>query len=239
MSTEEDIAKLRRLSNICSGTLSCMLKEIVSLIPSVVAWIPVTTSGSAVCRYGPRGIRQYEVRYQVGDLGNLVHEITHVAVNEAYGLDFINYTNVTAKDVPARKLDHLGRCTNEAERQTKQMDHGKNGEVMATLTTLRQWAEASLELTATQRSEISNKLLYGMMNPQKESDTVMNQVLVWLFEWGYPVKGFTTKKPVVNALYEELSKEVKKAHENRQTAKIMTLVRISARLRRRAMGYED
>jgi hypothetical protein len=237
MSVDQDVAKLRQLSQIVAEPLRSVLNEIIPLLPSVVLWIPVDTSGSAVCRYRPNNVRQYEVRYQIGDIGNLVHEMTHVAVNEAYGLDFVNYPNWHGLNVPARRLDAEGRCINEADRQTRQMSNAMNEQVGATLASLKGWAEASKELSDNQRMEVTNKLVYGMMNPQKESDTVMNQILVWLFEWGFPISGNHAQKPVVNAFHEELCKAVKSAYQARQDGKPMRFMRETALARRNAMGY--
>ncbi|SFC12771.1 hypothetical protein [Pseudoalteromonas denitrificans] len=225
MSVAQDLAKLRQLSNVVNGPLRLVLVEVLELTPLVIDWINVNTSGSAVCRYQANNIRKYEVRYQFGNLGNLVHELTHVGINESYGLDFINYPNWSALNVPERSLDAIGRCLNEAERQTKQMNHAMNDNKINILTRIKAWSDAATELTPEQKYEISNKLVYGMMNPQKESDTVLNQVLVWLFEWGFPMIGHHSKKPVVNALYEELSAVVKNAYLERQKGKIQHLMR--------------
>jgi len=238
MSVAQDLAKLHRLSNIVNGPLRLILKEVLALTPSVVDWINVQTSGSAVCRYKPNNIRQYEVRYQIGNLGNLVHELTHVAINESYGLDFINYPNWSALNLPERDLDTLGRCKNEDIRQTKQMNHAMNSAKTDILMRIKAWSDASTELSQEQKKEISDKLVYGMINPQKESITVLNQILVWLFEWGFPIVGHHKNKPIVNALYEELSLVVKNAYLERQKGKTHFLLRQTAQSRSLAMGYE-
>ncbi len=239
MTAATDLAKLNQLKNILApGTLKNVLLEILPLANQVVSWVNVATSGSAVCRYNTvTGIRQYEVRYQFGDLANLVHEMTHVAVNESYGLDFINYPNRNASNVPARQYDALGRCTNEALRQAKQMDHNKNAANIQILQGLQAWANAANELTLTQKSQITSKLGYGMINPQTECDTVLNQILVWLFDWGFPITGHSIKKPIVNALYEEIEKAAAKVYEQRQAGKIHRVMSDGAAARRVAMGY--
>ncbi|TMO57389.1 hypothetical protein CWC18_18740 [Pseudoalteromonas aurantia] len=93
MNVEQDLAKLHRLNSMVNGPLKLVINEVLAVTPLVIDWINVQTSGSAVCRYKPDNVRQYEVRYQFGNIGNLVHELTHVAVNESYNLDFINYPN--------------------------------------------------------------------------------------------------------------------------------------------------
>lgn len=47
---------------------------------------------------------------------------------------------------------------------------------------IKGWTDASTELSSAKKSDISNKLIYGMITPHKEADTVLNQILVWLFE---------------------------------------------------------
>ncbi|VAW67752.1 hypothetical protein MNBD_GAMMA08-1766 [hydrothermal vent metagenome] len=239
MAAADDLAKLARLRMVLSNcALKDVLAEIAPLANQVVSWIPVNTSGSAVCRYNAaNGSRQYEVRYQVGDLGNLVHELTHVSVNESYDLDFINYPNTMAQNVPDRIYDGLGRCTNEGLRQTKQMNHAMNAQVGAMLKNINSWAVAANELSASQKKQITTKLLYGMMNPQKECDTVLNQILVWMYEWGYPMRGHMVRKPVVNALYEELEKAAAKLYKQRAAGRVHRAMVEGAHARRRAMGY--
>lgn len=224
MNVEQDLAKLRRLNSMVSGPLKFVINEVLEFTPLVVDWVNVQTSGSAVCRYKTTNVRQYEVRYQFGNIGNLVHELTHIAVNESYNLDFINYPNRASAVLPDRELDILGRCKNEDERQTKQMSQSMNAAKSEILMRIKGWVDASTELSQAQKSDISNKLIYGMINPHKESDTVLNQVLVWLFEWGFPVTGQYVNKPVVNALYEELSTVVKDAHLERTRSKMRNLI---------------
>jgi len=214
---EGDIAKLTRLSTALSaGPLRTTLQQVLPLASKVTKWAAVPTSGFVVCRYAPdTGLPQsYEVTAQTGNLGNLVHELTHVAVNEAYHQDFVNYPNNGAINVPDRTYDELGRCTNEFERQTKFMNDALNQKCAAKLTEFKIWANAC-ELPLDKKSAVTSKLDYGLQWPHKEYDTVINQILVWLFEWGYPIRGPFKKKPVVNALWEEVEKAVAQANQSR------------------------
>lgn len=203
-----------------NSALGLVLREVLGVSAKVTTWTEVPTSGSAACRYDPvsRRPQSYEVRYQRGNVGNIVHELIHVAVNEAYGLDFINYPNPNpARTPPRRQFDAMGRCTNEEARQGSLMSNGENTAVDAKLRSLSTWASASAELTMERRNEIVAKLSYGLMWPHKEYDTVITQVLVWLHEWGYPIAGAPAHaKPVVNALYEEVEKAVLAAYRRRQ-----------------------
>ncbi|MBT5019907.1 MAG: hypothetical protein HON04_14320 [Planctomicrobium sp.] len=225
MAHTDDIQKMDRISIVAKlGTpLKLILQEVSALTSKVDVWTIVPTSGSAVCKYhvGTGKPNKYEVRYQQGNIGNLVHELIHVAVNEAYEQDFVNYPNPTAKTSPKMKdrtYDAAGHCTNEFDRQTAFMNAGENGKIADSLTELTRWANTSTELTLQQRSDITAKFNYGMQWPMKEYDTVITQVLVWLHEWGYPrLVPDTDKKPIVNGFFEELEKAVKAAYDRRKT----------------------
>jgi hypothetical protein len=54
-----------------SETLNLVLEEVIqNAAPKVVMWETVPTSGSAVCRYDDfHGPREYDVKYQEGDVG--------------------------------------------------------------------------------------------------------------------------------------------------------------------------
>lgn len=214
-----DVAKMNRMMTIArnGSPLKQVLTEVSLIVPRVVSWTIVPTSGSAVCRYNAAtgAVVGYEIRYQQGNIGNLVHELIHAAVNEAYGHDFVNYPNAAAA-APARTYDGVGRCTNEFARQTAFMTAAGNARVSGKLQALSSWANAATELTVQQRADITAKFNYGMQWPMKEYDTVITQVLVWLHEWGYPtLLGPGGRKPIVNALYEEVEKAVAEAYRMR------------------------
>lgn len=230
-----DLMKLKRFESVTKpGTvLKKVLQEVNALIPKVSAWNLVPGGGSAVCRYDVNtGLpASYTVNYQQGNMGNLVHELIHVAVNESYGQDFVNFYNPGAAPA-ARRYDVNGYCLNEFDRQTAYMG-GAGGnsiaKIGASLQGLSAWANASTELKSSQRTDIVTKLGYGQQWPHKEYDTVITQVLVWLTEWGYPIAGATRGKPVVNALYEEVEKAVGRAYADRQSAQqLIAAARLAA-----------
>ena len=212
-----DLAKMTRLGSVISSIgLNAVLEEVNSVIPKVTKWTQVPTSVSAGCFYAPTGDRTYEVRYQFGDMGNLVHELTHIAVNEAYGLDFINYPNEGATNVPPRQLIAGGICVNEAARQDALRIPAKELQLSAELLGLSTWVNMS-DLSDIQKKQINDKLTYGATWASKENDTVLNQILVWLFEWGLPRKiGKGERKPIVNALYEEVERAALRAYRSRR-----------------------
>lgn len=248
--THTDIASYSRLAKPGSP-LRAVLLEVMALQPKVATWITQPTSGSAICKYDrATGIAcDYTVRYQNQNVGNLVHELIHVAVNESYGRDFINFSVPDATVVPARVYTDSGYCSNEFERQTACFNAGMASvnRISGTLQQLISWANAAKELTEQQRTDIVSKLNYGLQTPHKEYDTVITQVLVWLFEWGYPtiMQPGDNRKPVVNALYEEVEKAVHAAYQARQAAKVLLdAARLkehlekAMKLRRKQMGMD-
>ena len=250
--THTDVAAYSRLAKPGSP-LRMVLLEVMALQPKVGTWITQATSGSAICQYdrATGEASAYTVRYQNQNVGNLVHEMIHVAVNESYGLDFINFAIPADSELPERVYTDSGYCSNEAERQTAAMKAGTASmtRIEGTLMRLIGWANASKELTEQQRTTVVEKLTYGTLTPHKEYDTVITQVLVWLFEWGYPTVlasgPMQGPKPVVNALYEEVEKAVLAAYQARKAARVLLeaarvkeVLRKAMALRRKQMGMD-
>jgi len=215
---DADLAKLNRLATVAkpNTALKLILTEVIDAAKKVGVWTNVTTSGSAVARYDAKtgAIRSYDVRYQFGDAGNLVHELTHVAVNESFKQDFVNYRNASASP-PAPEYDDEGRRKNEQLRQAKWMSTASNQQMSTELTTLLGLATGS-GLPPLQSTKVADKLRYGMINPHTEHDTVINQILVWMFEWGYPAlvaPGSTA--PGANNFYNALDRAVLAAYQRR------------------------
>jgi hypothetical protein len=217
--SQADLDKLARLSAVAkpNGALRLILLEAVDASKKVGQWTNVATSGSAVARYDPKtGVaRSYDVRYQFGDVGNLVHELTHVAVNEAYKQDFVNYRNAAANP-PAPEYDAEGRRKNEQLRQAKWMNDGSNQLMIGELAMLLGLATGS-GMQPSQVSKVTEKLRYGQMNPHIEHDTVINQILVWMFEWGYPaVVAPGSRAPAANQFYDAVEKAALAAYQRRR-----------------------
>ncbi|HTT11269.1 MAG TPA: hypothetical protein VMG60_10305 [Burkholderiaceae bacterium] len=216
--SDADLAKLNRLATVAkpNSALKMILNEAIDAARKVGVWANVTTSGSAVARYDPKtgNARSYDVRYQFGDAGNLVHELTHVAVNESFKQDFVNYRNPSAAP-PASEYDGEGRRKNEQLRQAKWMNDGSNQQMLADLTSLLGLATGA-GLPPLQANKVTEKLRYGMMNPHTEHDTVINQILIWMFEWGYPaLVAPGSRAPVANNFYNALEKSVLAAYQRR------------------------
>jgi hypothetical protein len=214
-----DLAKLNRLATVAkpNSALKMIVTETIDAAKKVGLWANVTTSGSAVARYDPKSgaIHSYDVRYQFGDAGNLVHELTHVAVNESFKQDFVNYRNASAAP-PAPDYDGEGRRKNEQLRQAKWMSDALNQQMLTELTTLLGLATGA-GLPPLQATKVTEKLRYGMMNPHTEHDTVINQILIWMFEWGFPaVVAPGSRAPGANNFYTALEKAALAAHQRRR-----------------------
>ncbi|MCL2385505.1 MAG: hypothetical protein FWC84_06730 [Alphaproteobacteria bacterium] len=164
-----------------------LLDEVLPAADLVDHYCNVLTSGNAVCLYKEPTARRYKVHYQFGNLGNLVHELTHISVNEAYELDFINYpvpVEDLPKDLPERDIDEAtGFCKNEEARQGKiQRDADWPSTLSEELKILKAKAEAASFSDSKLKQEIVTKLDYGIQWPHREFDTVINQIMVWLCE---------------------------------------------------------
>jgi hypothetical protein len=211
------VNKLQRLSNVVSSVpLRNVLRELSPLVPLVADSANIPGGGWAI-RLVTQG-HTYQVRHQFGNVGNLIHELTHIAVNEAYGMDFVNFhIDNLPVDLPAYGgAMPDGYSTIEAARQTwlKRATSAQSLRNETKCAELIAWAQAS-ELKTEAKTKIVSQLTYGSRAPHLEHDTVMNQVLFWLFDMGYPVRGFS-KKPIGNALFEEVEKEVDRCYRLRQ-----------------------
>jgi hypothetical protein len=192
-------------------TMRAIYAEVNMLVPLVTEWVKVPTSGSAVCVYANGGAtRTYKVKSQWTNVGNLVHELTHIAVNEAFGRDFINYRNVRLGNVPDRVYTASGFAANEADRQMKFMKEEENVKIQAIISKLKTMARVSPKkggMQAEATTDVQSKLDYAFGMPQTEFHTCINQILVWLTEWGYPSIGHKKgKEPAANLFYYEIEK---------------------------------
>ena len=213
----KELQKLKQLSTFINpnNPLKPVLEQLKQMVHMVTKWEYVSTSGSAVCRY--LGGRTYEIRYQEGNLGNLVHELIHVAVNEAYDQDVINYPTNRTIDVPDRVINANGYCTNEERRQIAFMDRDWINRLSVNLSNLIDLVTHS-EIASTEKKLIIEKLKYGMMNPHKEYDTVITQILVWLVQLGYPIITLpktSSKTYQANIFYDRLEFYVREAYNLR------------------------
>ena len=219
MTLQADSAQLRNVAAGARMPLRQIIQEVLAVVPRVRAF--TNNPGHKYCTvYYDQVTKQpthYTINYEDGDLGNLVHELTHVRCNEVYALDSLNYVspNRNATDLPDRVLLADGRCQNEQERHHKLRDPAKDVLLATQAQQISAWANAANELSAEQKQKIVNQIMYLSGKPFMEFDTVMNQILVWLHEWGWP-QAYTGAKPVANALYEEVEKIVAYQYRRRQ-----------------------
>lgn len=222
-----DIARIERLSRVMSSrVVRKILQEGLEAAALVRNVVHVEMSGYVVCHYLVNGSRSYDIAYQAGDLGNLVHELTHISVNESFGLDFINFRiRDLPTTLPARVLLESGRCTNEDARQNGMfgMTLGRVDQRLGTLQTLDAMVVKAM-LPEKLKSDIQKKLLYAMLNPHKEYDTVINQCLIWMIEdWELPVTDddIENKNRAVNLFYARFESVAHEAYLLRDNAKRM------------------
>lgn len=225
---EEDLSSLEKLSVTVDGTLKNILEEVLSCSRKVVDHDSnAKTSGYAarLFKYKDKAaansaLKGYRVVYQGGNLGNLVHELTHIAVNEAYERDFVNFM-CTAQGAPDPDFDpgpgeKYWYMKNEFIRQTYWMNHSDIGPPHAKLNQLIKLAETIHD--EGQKKDLVEKLQYGVLWPHKEYDTVINQVLLWLHKWGYS----STKISEMKNLYTAVMNAAKEAYVRRQNARKST-----------------
>jgi len=200
MSLVNDLASLDNMENALApgNALRNVLAEVNALSANIVHHVHQATSGTAISRYDPITNARigWEIRYQDGNLGNLVHELTHAVTHMQYDTDGITYQSnavATARTytagVATTSGGNLSYCSNEELRQGQFRIVAAEIWMGTNLERLQQWASRfDEELTVGQIALIDEKLLYGRMNILREYDTVINQILVWLHEWNlYPV----------------------------------------------------
>lgn len=189
--TLDGLQKLKNDPN-ASAELKKMLDEILPMHDMVKQFNYTPGGGDAARLFRPGGeLDGYIVSFQANNRGNLIHELTHAAVNESYGRDFINYPhggrmpNGDPKPVPERIFSPDGKyLRNEFERQTAQMHDVWNGRIQKNLENLENEALKSKDLTASQKDQLVNQLRYARGNPHREYHTVLNQTMVWMHDWG-------------------------------------------------------
>jgi len=118
----------------------------------------------------------------------LLHELTHINVNETYGRAFVNYTNRPQANI-AQTSEHpnaqgIHRITNEFDEQTAHMDNTANDHLNGNLTSLADDLNHVPGLTPEQRQFFNAQIVYAMGKPHIEYDTVINQMYYAAHQWG-------------------------------------------------------
>ncbi|GAA4525416.1 hypothetical protein [Amycolatopsis samaneae] len=189
-----DLERLRALqeNEDLDPQLRAVLAEVIAAADSVVRWNPaIPTSGHAHPSYSDDGVRNgFLVAYQGATedeaqrLGNLVHELTHIAVYLGLDRSFVNYRHpdqAAVQDSLPAEQDGM-----EA-RQGRLMVGAANEVLIENLQELERLLPPDGGLRSDEQGaaqQVREKLRYGLMTPHKEYDTVLNQILTWTNLWG-------------------------------------------------------
>jgi hypothetical protein len=175
------------------NALRNVLAEVRAISAQVLDHVHQPTSGTAISRYDPAGAhnrRGWVIKYQDGNLGNLVHELTHAVTHQQYETDGITYVSnnaVTPRTYTAGfpcAGQQLAYCDNEELRQTQFRVPVAENWMTDNTNRIYRWAK-QFGLLQAELAQCKERREYGVINIQREYDTLINQMLVWLFEWGY------------------------------------------------------
>lgn len=165
--------------------LKAVLQEVLAASSKVSVW-ENKPMAYAKTIFKDGAVDSYLVSYNAGDIAQLAHELTHVAVNEKYKRDYINYAN-EGKTPPERTFSDDGKtCTNEEDRKRLLADKAAGDWLGRNLENLQGWTKVAGMNAFAYDAKIDAKLIYGRTNIHWEYDTVINQIMVWLVQWGYP-----------------------------------------------------
>ncbi|WP_294765504.1 hypothetical protein [uncultured Rhodoferax sp.] len=179
-----ELDALKRIMNArINSTYGKILAEVLGYVDLVDQWTVVPTSGSVAPKI-KQGTTVYEVKYQSGNLANIVHELTHIAVYEGYANNMLNYLP-TAKDLakPAKILTASGYIQNQFDLQAP--DKNADEPLSATMSIIAALAQGS-NMGKAHKDMVKVKTDYAIGQPHIEFDTCINHILAYMVEWGYP-----------------------------------------------------
>jgi len=117
-------------------------------------------------------------------IGNLVHELTHASIQENFDRDYVHYTNPPRVQVVAPRFNGAGdRMTNEGDRQAQRRVPDADHKIQVKLEDLQKLTHKSRALSKEQKQWIIERLSYGIRDPHKEFDTIINQIATQLHYW--------------------------------------------------------
>jgi hypothetical protein len=138
------------------------------------------------------------MKYQSGNLANIVHELTHIAVYEGYANNMLNYTPTDKdKKKAGRVLTPSGYIQNQFDLQAP--DDAACEPLVATMATIDSLARSS-NMGQQHKEMVKVKTDYARGQPHIEFDTCINHILAYMVEWGYP-KSVGIIKRAVNGAY--------------------------------------
>jgi hypothetical protein len=193
-SEREDLEELAKIRDVDSGsTFGKILAEVLGVVPKIQSWKSVPTSGYVV-KQNDEDVdgRRYLVAYQAANddpplrYGNLVHELTHAAVDQAYDREFVDYVaDVSHKKraATAEEWEAKGYAKENEYLLSYWSSPEYNDHLTGILVRLSSAADDS-GLPKDQVDRIKNALMYGSRSPATEFDTVVNQSLTWMHMWG-------------------------------------------------------
>ncbi|WP_341716224.1 hypothetical protein QQG74_19650 [Micromonospora sp. FIMYZ51] len=185
--TPTEVEQLRAYHQTTTNPqIRALLGELIGHLGRVATWTPGPGSGGGHTRNlgpNPAGGAQYEISYAGGGtaserIGVLVHELTHVAVNESYDSDMLNY--------PVAPLPAGSTATGEEARQNERIRATDQSQLNAFQAHAVRNAADLLELLPTagfrptRMQEVANKLSgHTAQKPLHEYDAVLSHLLVW------------------------------------------------------------
>ncbi len=196
MTYVNDMQSLRTMETALpvGNALRRVLKEVRAISAHVLVHELQPTSGTAISRYVPASPHKrqgWQLKYQEGNLGNLVHELTHAVTHQQYETDGITYASnkivaprTYTKGFPCGVAGSLAYCDNEELRQGQFRDQAAESWMEGNTNRLYRWAK-TFGLDQAQLARCAERRVYGVANIQREYDTLINQMLVWLYEWGF------------------------------------------------------
>ncbi|CAB3780691.1 hypothetical protein [Pararobbsia alpina] len=215
-----DLAALQILAGQYAGrTYGKVLSEVLAYVDAVETWKEVPTGGSIV-PFQRQGGSRYICEYQKGNLANIVHELTHIAVYEGYGNDMLNYLP-TAKDAnkPAAVLGTGGYVSNLSLRQLP--DNAAMAPLEATMQGIAALCAGS-NMGKAHKEMVQVKTTYAATLPHLEFDTCINHILAYMVGWGYPKTISFIKTKIgsshfgsANALFSQVERVALQRHQLR------------------------
>ncbi len=170
-----------------------LMKELYPLTADISTWI--ASAGGANARVDDKDPTKYVLTTTFGDLSKLVHELTHIRCHQAYHAHFICYHVDPIVVASVSKFDADTKLTKLMNATMDGPAPKRNKTARAKIVSLAR----SSGLSQAEQNQVIQKISqYGDAFPHVDHDTVINQVFVWLNEWGYPKKDppwYSRKKP--------------------------------------------
>jgi len=227
VSRENDFKDLRTLERDLKPeyTLKQIITEALAQAQFAKSWADTHgVGGSATARFKKGACDGFDVKYSYGDIGNLVHELTHIAAFRSYKRDFVGYQskNVTTCRAEYKWDGAEVYAINMGDRMAGWADKEWQGKFLDHLSTLRAGLAAS-GLPEAQKTKIQDKISYAYSAyVDFEYETVLNQILTWLHLWGYPLTAAVgSPQAPQTAYWKNVNQLATEAFKRRQSATLL------------------